>query len=94
MERLSEPEAEQAIHSAATQAFEEKRGVILMTFENPGVLFTGVRASGMMHIQAAVRMLTLADDKSAPAKVRHHLEQAITELNKIDTYSERSSHGE
>ena len=87
MEMLSEADAEQSIQSSLTRAFEEKRGVVLVTFEEPGVLFTGVRASGMMHIQAAVRMLSLADDKSAPAKVRHHLEQAITELNKIDVNS-------
>jgi len=87
MELFPEREAEQVIQGALTRAFDEKHGAILVIFTDPGIMSAGVRASGMMHIQAAVRMLSLADDKSAPAKVRHHLEQAITELNKIDVNS-------
>lgn len=93
MIKLSEADAEHALTNELGRALDEKKSVILVTFEEPGVLFTGVRTSGIMHIQAAVKMLSLADDKSAPAKVRHHLEQAIIELKKIDVNSGKGKHG-
>ena len=94
MLKLSEECAERSLTNRLEWALDKKKGVILLTFDDLGILSTGIRASGKMHIQAAVTLLNLAYHRSAPAKVCHHIEQAIAELKQIDMHSERSSHGE
>jgi len=94
MLKLSEEHTEGVLMTTLKWALAKKKGAILLTFNDPGVVATGIRASGKMHIQAAMTLLNLANHRSAPAKVCHHIERAIAELKQIDVHSEGSNYGE